>query len=61
MTTDKDKLKRLFNNLKLGYIEQAGGMVIKLKAGQKSVYGYPDNETTFHFDNKGRFIGVGVY
>jgi hypothetical protein len=74
MKTDIEKMKELFDELKIGYkhvthrkhMHSAGGgsQVLLLIAGiseQSNIIGYLDFYTEYHFDDEGKFLKVGIW
>lgn len=62
--TDYDKLKRLLDEFRVGYIEiltASGAKTIRLKQGTRKVEGHVEFYTDFEFDGAGRFYIVGAW
>lgn len=68
MSTDKEKLEAVFNELGIGYnqmrkdyLKKGAHSGIWFNYAHKGVDGYMSFYTQFEFDESGKFIGAGVW
>lgn len=59
MTTDKEKLTALFDELSIGYTVEDKDIVCM--EGDANIDGYGNFYTRFEFDDEGKFIQMGAW
>lgn len=58
--TDREKLKKLFDEFGIGYKEDEDGEIVCEEGGQR-IGGYNFFYTVFSFDATGGFVEMGAY